>query len=190
MVLSAYLATYVLGTVLAFARTPASRYLRWAEESRRGTWYDHYVIGSHPGPGTAQRVSVISLVLAVFWYPRALSEGLLPPVVGGLRVALMVVGAWSTVVLTYSVAHLLADARSGYAELGFPGEGARRSWTDYLYLSASISTSFAPSDVQTLSPRMRRTMTGHSVLRLQHGDPRGGHQPAAALTWWFRSGAD
>lgn len=164
LMLATYLLTYVLCTVLAFALTPAGRYLTWARQSRSGGWYEHYVLASHPGPGTAQGVSVIALVLGVFWYPRALSEGLLPPVVGGLLVAVMVVGAWATVVLTYSVAYLMKDARSDYRELAFPGEAERRSWTDYLYFSAGVSTSFAPTDVQVRSPRMRRTVTGHSVL--------------------------
>lgn len=164
LMLASYLLTYVGCTVLAFARTPASRYLAWAQQSRRGGWYEHYVLASHPGPGTAQGVSVIALALGVFWYPRALSEGLLPTAVGGLLVAVMVVGAWTTVVLTYSVAYLMKDARSGYRELAFPGEAQRRSWTDYLYFSAAVSTSFTSTDVQVRSPRMRRTVTGHSVL--------------------------
>ncbi|USQ79302.1 DUF1345 domain-containing protein [Ornithinimicrobium faecis] len=164
LVLASYLVTYVLGTFLAFARTAPSRYLTWAKASRPGTWVDHYILGTHPGPGTAQGVSIIALALGVFWYPRALAEGLLPPVVGGLLVAVMVVGAWATVVLTYSVAYLMKDARSGHRELEFPGEAERRSWTDYLYFSAGVSTTFAASDVQILSPRMRRTVTGHSIL--------------------------
>lgn len=164
LMLSGYLLTYVIGTFVVFARTPADSYLRWAERSQPGGWYRHYVLGSDPGPGTAQGVSVIALVLGVFWYPRALTEGILPPVVGGLLVSAMVVGAWATVVLTYSLAYLMQDARSGYRELAFPGEATRRSWTDYLYFSAGVSTTFAASDVQVLSPRMRRTVTGHSIL--------------------------
>jgi len=164
LLLAGYLLTYVLGTALVFALTPADRYLPWAEASRRGSWYDHYVLASHPGPGTAQGVSIIALVLGVFWYPRALAEGVLPGTVAGPLVVVLVVGAWSTVVLSYSVAYLMQDARSGYAELGFPGEAERRSWTDYLYFSAGVSTTFASSDVQVLSPRMRRTLTGHSIL--------------------------
>ncbi|WP_114907989.1 DUF1345 domain-containing protein [Ornithinimicrobium murale] len=164
LVLASYLVTYVLGTFLAFSRTSPARYLGWAEASRPGNWYSHYILGTHPGPGTAQGVSVIALALGVFWYPRALSEGLFPPAVGGLLVAVMVVGAWSTVVLSYSVAYLMKDARSGYHELAFPGEAERRSWTDYLYFSVGISTTFAASDVQIRTPRMRRTVTGHSVL--------------------------
>lgn len=164
LMLASYLVTYVLCTVVVFARSPASRYLSWAQASRPGSWFDHYIMATHPGPGTAQGVSAIALLLGVFWYPRALDQELLPPVVAGVLVTVMVVGAWSTVVLTYSVAYLMKDARSGYRELDFPGEAERRSWTDYLYFSAGISTTFAASDVQILTPRMRRTVTGHSIL--------------------------
>lgn len=164
LLLASYLLTYVLLTALVFARTPADRYLKWAKQSRSGSWHDHFIMATHPGPGTAQGVSVIALLLGVFWYPRALSEGLLPSQVAGPLVALLVVGAWSTVVLTYSVAYLMQDARSGHRELSFPGEAERRSWTDYLYFSAGISTTFASTDVSVLTPRMRRTVTGHSIL--------------------------
>lgn len=161
--LAGYLLTYVVATFLAFARTSSERYLSWAGSSRRGTWYDHYVLGTHPGPGTAQGVSMVALIFGVFWYPRAQTEGYLPQVLGVLLIALVVAGAWATVVLTYSVAYLMRDARSGYRELSFPGEADHRSWTDYLYFSAATST-FAGSDAQVLSKRMRRTVTGHSVL--------------------------
>lgn len=164
VVLVSYLLTYVLSTLLTFATTPSERYLPWAEASLPGNWLKHYVLGTHPGPGTSQGVSVIALVLGVFWYPRALTEGLLPTEVGVVLVGVMVVGAWSTIVLTYSIAYLMADARSGYRELAFPGREGRGPWTDYLYFSAGVSTTFATSDVQVLGPRMRRTVTGHSVV--------------------------
>lgn len=47
LLLAGYLLAYVLGTALVFALTPADRYLPWAEASRRGSWYDHYVLASH-----------------------------------------------------------------------------------------------------------------------------------------------
>lgn len=158
-----YLGVYVLITWLTFALTPASRYRAWAERSREGTWVQHYLMGAHPGPGTAQAVSVFALVFGVFWFPRADIDSVLPGWLTGALVAIVVVEAWLTVAMTYSVAYLMRDARSGYQELDFPGDGPRR-WIDYFYLSASISTTFATPDVSIRAAGMRRTVTGHSIL--------------------------
>lgn len=160
---ASYLGVYILLTALAFRVTPSSSYLPWAERSQKGTWVQHYVMGTHPGPGIAQSVSSFALVMGVFWFPAADLDGILPRWATGSLVALLVVEAWLTVVMTYSVAYLQRDARSGYRELGFPGDGPRR-WTDYFYFSAGVSTTFATSDVDVHTTGMRRTVTGHSIL--------------------------
>lgn len=159
----AYLAFYIAITGLVLWRVPAERYLRWAERSQAGTWVEHYLMGTHPGPGTAQAVSSFALLIGVFWYPSAQADSALPGWATGALVASAVAAAWLTVAMTYSVAYLMQDARSGYRELEFPGDGPRR-WTDYFYFSVGISTTFATPDVSVRTPRMRRTVTGHSVL--------------------------
>lgn len=158
-----YLGVYILMTWLAFVITPAPRYRAWAERSREGTWVQHYLMGTHPGPGIAQAVSVFALMLGVFWYPRADIDSVLPAWVTGALVAVVVVEAWLTVAVTYTVAYLMRDARSGYQELAFPGDGPRR-WTDYFYFSAGLTTSFSAGDVSIRSTGMRRTVTGQSIL--------------------------
>lgn len=158
-----YLILYVAITGLAFRMTPAHRYLPWAERSREGNWARHYLMGTHPGAGTAQAVSIFALILGVFWYPTAQSASVLTGWATAVLVASVVVSSWLAVAMTYSVAYLMADARSGYRDLEFPGDGPRR-FTDYFYFSAGISTSFATSDVTVRSARMRRTVTGHSIL--------------------------
>lgn len=160
---AAYLCLYIAITGLVFLLTPAERYLPWAESSREGTWVQHYLMGTHPGPGTAQAVSAFALTLGVFWYPTTQGDSALPGWATGVLVAGIVVTAWLTVVMTYSVAYLMQDARSGYQQLEFPGDGPRR-WTDYFYFSAAVSTAFASPDVAIRTARMRRTVTGHSIL--------------------------
>lgn len=65
--------------------------------------------------------------------------------------------------MTYAVAYLLANIRSGYAVLGFPGKGGG-SFTDHLYLALMISTTFGTTDVEILEPKTRRLVASHGVL--------------------------
>lgn len=108
-------------------------------------------------------VSAVALVATVFWLPSVGGPTLLPSAGRVALAVLLVIGAWLTVVVTYSVAYLCHDTRSSSPQLIFPGEGPRR-WTDYLYLAASISTSFAPGDVQVLTARTRRMVLVHASL--------------------------
>lgn len=162
LVLAAYLLGYVVLTVLAFGLTPARRYLPWAQKSRLGGWRQQ-LAGSRPGAGMAVGVSAVALVVGVFWLPHEQAGALLSPLARVVLAVVLVLGAWLTVVLTYSVAYLCHDAASGYRSLLFPGKGQRR-WTDYLYLSAGISTSFATTDVQVLDAKTRRMVVVHSVV--------------------------
>lgn len=161
--IASYLGFYILVTGLAFRLTPAHRYRAWAESSVPGTWVQHWLLGTQPGPGLAQSISAFALFLGVFCFPRSGGDGTLPGWVTGCLVALLVIEAWLTVVMTYSVAYLMQDARKGYSELEFPDSQARR-WTDYFYFSAGVSTTFATSDVDVRTSAMRRTVTGHSIL--------------------------
>lgn len=160
---AAYLMSYLVVTVLAFARTPTRTSLAWAARSEPGTWVQHFVLGTKPGAGVATMVSVMALMAAVFWLPENDPSSTLSQNARGVLAAVLVVMAWLAVALTHSVAYLCADARSGYRMLAFPGEGTR-SWTDYLYFSTSVTTTFAGSDVQVLHPRMRRSVAAHGVV--------------------------
>lgn len=158
-----YLMSYLALTVVVFARTATRASLAWAARSEPGTWVQHFLLGTKPGAGVATMVSVLALMAAVFWLPEADPSSTLSQNARGVLAAVLVVMAWLTVALTHSVAYLCADARSGHRMMTFPGDG-ERSWTDYLYFSTSITTTFASSDVQVLHPRMRRSVAAHGVV--------------------------
>ena len=46
---------------------------------------------------------------------------------------------------------------------GFPG-GGERSFTDYLYFSLMVQTTFGATDVAVESPGMRRAVMTHGVV--------------------------
>lgn len=163
LAVAVYLMSYLAVTVLVFARMPTRTTLSWAARSEPGTWFQHFVLGTKPGAGVATMVSVLALMAAVFWLPEGDPGSTLSQGARGVLAAALVVMAWLTVALTHSLAYLCADARSGHRMLAFPGEGPR-SWTDYLYFSISLTTTFAASDVQVLHPRMRRSVAAHGVV--------------------------
>lgn len=162
--LAGYLLVYVALTALAFWRSSWRRIEAWAGRRQPTPWYLQLLTASSPGPGVASSVSLIALVAAVVWLPRQRSgEGVLAgPAVFGLAVVL-VVGSWVAVVLTYAVAYLLTDLRSGQRALSFPG-GQDRSVLDYLYLAVATSTTLGSSDVQLLTREARSLWAGHAVL--------------------------
>lgn len=47
--------------------------------------------------------------------------------------------------------------------LDFPGQSTP-GFVDYLYFAASVATTFGTTDVQITSSRLRRAVTGHSVV--------------------------
>lgn len=163
MAMAVYLVSYVVLTTVIFVRVPAAVALAWARRSEPGTWVQHIVLATKPGAGVATVVSAVALMAGVFWLPQPDPSSELSATARGVLAVVLVVAAWLTVALTYSVAYLCLDARSRHRMLAFPGEG-ERSWTDYLYFAIIVNTTFAGSDVAVLHPRMRRTVAVHGVV--------------------------
>ncbi|MFC8922193.1 DUF1345 domain-containing protein [Cellulosimicrobium sp. NPDC057127] len=92
------------------------------------------------------------------------------PVVVVLGVAL-VLSAWATVLVSYTLHYARLDAGVGRGgrgldagpRLAFPGDGPR-AFADYVYVAAHVSTSFSTGDVTVLDAATRRTVTGHAVV--------------------------
>lgn len=160
--LAVYLATYVWLTLQAFSRTTWSSVEGWARRRTRAHWVTRLVTASEPGPGVASGVSVVALLVAVLWLPSQQGGGAFSTGQQLLVTAVLVAASWLTVAVTYSVAYLLADVRSGGTTLHFPGESPRR-FTDYLYFALAVSTTFGPTDVQVLRTDMRRLVATHAV---------------------------
>lgn len=160
--MASYLVTYVLLTLTAFRRSTWSEATRWARTRKRAHWSTQLVTASEPGAGIAMGVSLFALVVAVFWLPSQHTDGLLTTVGQLLLATTLVASAWVTVAVTFAVAYLLHDVRSGHRLLEYPGEGAR-CFLDYLYFALSVSSTFGATDVQVMATPMRRLVASHAV---------------------------
>ncbi|MFX0537847.1 DUF1345 domain-containing protein [Ornithinimicrobium sp. Y1847] len=163
--IAGYLWAYVVLTVQTFRHAPWRIVERWAQRTERAPWWVQLVAPTRPGPGVAVAVAFLAVTVGLFYLPQQVrvGEGTLgEPWMIGLSVVL-IVGAWLTMATTYAVAYLLADVRSGYRGLEFPGEGPR-SAVDYAYLSMATSTTFGTTDVQVRTSAVRLLVAGHGAL--------------------------
>lgn len=161
VVLVAYQLAYVLLTAWALARTPWPELAAWAETSREGSLRARFVDLTEPGAGLALYVSGLALVGTIV-LSRSRAAGEHGWLVVALCVALIVL-AWVTALLTFTVDYLAKDGRRGWQELTFPG-GDERRVGDYLYFATSISTTFGTTDVLVPSRRLRRDVTAHAIV--------------------------
>lgn len=163
VILVAYLVIYVLLTLLALSRTPWADVAAWAERSTEPTWRSRLLRADEPGVGLAVTVSTFALVGTVV---VARSDDLTPTVAPWTLVTLsaaLIVLSWVTLLLTFTVSYVCLDARRGWGQLGFPGEGERTT-ADYVYFAVTVSTTFGTSDVDVRTSRMRREVVAHSVV--------------------------
>lgn len=66
----------------------------------------------------------------------------------------------AVIIVSFAVSHARLDVGHG---LRFPGTEMPR-FTDYLYLSVMVTTSFGASDIAVASTRLRRAIAFHSLL--------------------------
>lgn len=72
-----------------------------------------------------------------------------------------IAASWAVTTTAYAVRIARENALRGGAE--FPGDG-HPAFTDYVYLAVQIGTTFSSSDVSITSTRMRRVVTGNSII--------------------------
>ncbi|PYF96824.1 Uncharacterized membrane protein [Georgenia satyanarayanai] len=130
------------------------RWLRWSL-----AWRDDGVGGD--GPSWPVLLALGSLAVAVW---LIVSESVHET--GAVVVTSIVMSAlaWGGSLVAYAVHVARLDTVAG--GLRFPGDdGAEeRHFSDYLYLSLGVQAAFGPADVQTTTPRMRRTLAGHMLV--------------------------
>lgn len=167
VVLICYFALYTALTVAVFLLASQQEVVRWARAQDRGTWVQRYVSGTAPGPGLSIFVGLTALAVTVLWLP-----GSLPGVSafsGSTRAALavlLVVVAWLTVLISFTIAYLAEDLQSGGEALGFPDEvsDVTRPLSDYLYLAVAVSSTFGTTDVDLHTSQVRRTAIVHGLV--------------------------
>lgn len=119
----------------------------------RRLWYT----SSH-APSWSVQVGVVALVAV-----------LVVVVVPGLRANLLflgvamalVVSSWANTVVSYALHYARLDLAD--RAIDFPGDDDR-TFTDYLYLSVALQTTFGTTDASILTSDMRRTTMVHGVL--------------------------
>lgn len=159
-----YLTAYLIITTAAFAGAPRWALDQWGLREGRGSWLQRYVLGTAPGPGLSIAIGLVSLLVGVWWLPRAdeFDTGLST----GTRVAVgivLLISAWGSVLVSFAVAYHADNLIENRAGLEFPGKQTP-GWGDYVYFSTAVSTTFGTTDVTVASRMMRRTITVHAVL--------------------------
>jgi len=73
----------------------------------------------------------------------------------------LVVGAWTYLLVGFAADYAQRSLREG--GLDFPGEPAT-AFSDFVYFSAAVTTTFGPTDVTVTSRAMRRHVLMHSIV--------------------------
>lgn len=161
IVLLAYLMSYLVVTVVAFSRASSDVIREWADREDRGSVMERYVLGTAPGPGSSLFVSTVALIVALFWMP---GHGTTLPDAPRLAVAiLLIVCGWCTVLVSYAVTYFADNLVEDEKALDFPNT-PRAEWSDYIYFSLAVMTTFGATDVSVTSSIMRRTVSGAAVI--------------------------
>lgn len=159
-----YLPIYLVVTAVVFTKASEEAIRQWAQREGRGTWAQRYVWGTAPGPGLSISMGTFALLISVLWLPRTGDSGssLSDPL--RLTVALVVlVAAWSAVVISFAVAYHADNLLEQSSAMEFPGT-PHPAWADYVYFAVGASTTFGATDVVVRSTPLRRTVTVHSLV--------------------------
>lgn len=162
--LAIYLTVYPILSVGIFTRAPDEAIAGWAKRTGRGTWLQRYVLGTTPGPGLSISMSAIALVVAVVWLPHGDSLGSTFSDPQRLAVSILVmIGAWTCLLVSFAIAYFADNLLQDGAALDFPGPDTP-GWSDYIYLSAAVSSTFGTTDVTVTSRTVRRMVTVHGII--------------------------
>jgi uncharacterized membrane protein len=136
-----------LNRQLAATAPPASRWRRLAWSTLGGGAVSWALTGS-----------IIAIIAVVFLAlnPDVASS----PFVTWTAVA-AIAASWAVTTTAYAVRIARENAARGGAR--FPGD-EDPAFTEYLYLAVQIGTTFSSSDVDVTTSRMRRVVTGNSVI--------------------------
>ena len=158
---AAYGASLIALTFAAFARPDADELGRRLRSTappagrwRRASWA--MLGGGAVSWAVTGSVAAVTAVVALALRPDVAAS----PFVTWSAVA-AVAASWALTVNAYAVRIAREAAVRGGLE--FPGESAPR-FTEYVYLAVQLSTTFSSSDVAVTSSRMRRIVTGDSLV--------------------------
>lgn len=155
-----YFVTYQVLTWWVFHRAEPPELNLWIRSSTphgRAAKRQQKLAGGS-GPSWAVQAAVLGLAAVLVIAFRADLRQDLAVLCTGTAVVIV---SWSMVAVAYAVEYLREN--SEHPGLVFPGDSQLAFW-DYLYLACQVSTTFSSSDVEITTTRMRRRITGHSVV--------------------------
>lgn len=178
---------YAVLTLVAFRTAqPAALPALLRREASQRSRLKRYLLGGGDGPGFAVSLAVVALAGAALLPRLEVLTGRGNETVLAAALIVAVVVSWFVVVLSYTVHYARKDAENpglrfpreapGFLavpparygtnpQLGrWDGEDGLHGWTDYFYFSLTVATTFGATDVDVMTTRMRRTVTGHAAL--------------------------
>lgn len=157
LALPVYLLVHLVVTAVVFARASQEQVRAWAGGRRRGSLLQRYVLGTAPGPGASVLVAVGSLLVALVWLPGRIETHVSDSARTVVALVLVVV-SWAATWVSFTVTYLADNVQEDEEALEFPGDEPV-TWSDYIYFTLSVMTTFGTTDVTVLTSQMRRTVT-------------------------------
>lgn len=146
------------------ARGPALRSQLVVSDTKQ-TFVTRWVLGLHPVMWGA--TSAMLALLAVITL-LAFGSGSLDRLTVTAAIVCMI-GSWVLLFSTFAVEYARRWAVGGHLRFPEPHEATdegddARTMADFIYLSVQVSTTFASSDVELTTTKMRRLVTLHSLI--------------------------
>lgn len=154
-----YAIVYTAVTLAVFLPAdPDELRVRLDRRSRRDTRFRKIFRGGD-GPFLAVGMSAAALVFAaglpLLSGSRQSGTGTTIAAVGAIA------GSWTISMVGYALHYAARDTRT--PGLTFCGD-ERPAFADYLYFAISVATTFGTTDTEVTTTRMRRTVSGHTVI--------------------------
>lgn len=146
-------------TIATFARASGPELRSWLDATAPPTGWLRRFWWSFNGGGSIWWALTGSAVALWVLLDLALSGQATHPIFIAAAIA-AVPTSIAVIIVSFAVSHARLDAAQG---LEFPGTPTPR-FTDYLYLSVMVTTSFGASDIAVRSSRLRRAIAFHSLL--------------------------
>jgi uncharacterized membrane protein len=145
---------------VAFRRVDGETLKRWliaTTPTRRVEQVEAMLAGAGPSINVTWSVLALAAVGLILVIP-----GLIDSVLANALGFGVVISSWIVTIYAYAVHY--ARVNSIEPSIEFPGPDAQPTFADYFYLSAQIATTFSSSDVNVLTTRARRIVTGQTLI--------------------------
>jgi uncharacterized membrane protein len=155
-----FVVAYVVLTHRTFGRVDAAEFrARMETRGRTQPWVWRLLTPNGDGPTYALESALVAFVVVlVLPHINAISinDWVLVPVSISILLS-----CWTLSLVSYALHY----AQNDFAEPGFDFPGTRtNAFTDYVYFSIAVATTFGATDVNVTTPRMRKVVNLHVIL--------------------------